>query len=144
MRILLDTEGLLPDIRRAFVVYLASHPRPMSEILSPRPKDIAATYRNAFVGMSREDISLEQLLETRDQLITLVRESLDTDEKRFLLSLKQGEPEWEALGIPHIQDFPALQWKLANIRRMNKDKRQKAIGKLREALGLSSSDGTSM
>ena len=99
MRHLLDAEGLLPKIRRVFVVYLASHDPPMSELLSPRPKDIAATYRNAFVGISREDIPLEQLLETRDQLITVVRESLDADGNRFLLSLKEGEPDWEALGI---------------------------------------------
>ena len=135
VRLLLDTEGLLPKIRRAFVVYLASHDRPMSELLSPRPKDIAVTYRNAFVGMSREDIPLEQLLETRDQLIALVREGLDADEKRFLLSLKQGEPDWGALGIPHLHALPALQWKLKNIHRMAKGKRREALARLREALG---------
>ncbi len=73
--------------------------------------------------------------ETRDQLITLVREGLDADEKRFLLSLKEGEPDWGALGIPHLQDLPALQWKLVNIRRMAKGKRREALGKLRKALG---------
>lgn len=34
----------------------------------------------------------------RYQLMTLVREGLDADEKRFLLSLKEGEPDWGALG----------------------------------------------
>jgi len=40
-----------------------------------------------------------------------------TDES-FLLSLKHGEPNWDVLGIPHLQNLQALQWKFQNIRRM--------------------------
>ena len=55
-------------------------------------------------------------------------------QNRFLLSMKQGEPDWEVLGIPHLRDLPALQWKLQNIRRMNADKRAKMLEKLRRIL----------
>lgn len=54
--------------------------------------------------------------------------------KRFLLSMKQGEPDWDVLGIPHLRNLPALQWKLQNIRRMNADKRAKMLEQLRRVL----------
>ena len=37
---LVKNEGLTSKIRRAFIVYLISHPRPMIEILNPQPKDM--------------------------------------------------------------------------------------------------------
>jgi predicted nucleotidyltransferase component of viral defense system len=36
VQLLLDRTGITPDIRRAFVVYLAGHNRPMHELLQPR------------------------------------------------------------------------------------------------------------
>ena len=35
VKFLLDDTGITPEIRRAFVVYLAGHNRPMNELLSP-------------------------------------------------------------------------------------------------------------
>jgi len=49
---------------------------------------------------------------------------------------KRGEPEWEALGIAHLRELPALQWKLQNIRRMDAGKRMSAVAKLQKALNL--------
>ena len=48
--------------------------------------------------------------------------------------MKQGEPDWDVLEIPHLRDLPALQWKLQNIRRMDSDKRGKMLEKLRRIL----------
>jgi len=48
--------------------------------------------------------------------------------------MKQGEPDWDGLGIPHLRDLPALQWKLQNIRRMDAAKRAKMLEKLRRVL----------
>ena len=66
--------------------------------------------------------------------MTLIREDLDSDEKRFLLSIKRGEPEWDTLGFSHLKELPALQWKLMNIRRMDKRKHAEALDKLKETL----------
>jgi len=134
VRLLLANEGLTPQVRRAFVVYLASHDRPMHELLTPQFKDIAKTYADEFAGMAREEVPLEDLCETREQLVRQIRHDLDADEKRFLLSVKRGEPDWDALGIPHLRDLPALQWKLQNIRRMDDAKRHLALAKLEDAL----------
>jgi predicted nucleotidyltransferase component of viral defense system len=136
VHLLLANEGLTPQIRRAFVVYLASHDRPMHELLAPQFKDIAKVYAAEFAGMARDEVPVEALCETRKQLVALIRAGLDADEKRFLVSVKRGEPEWDALGIAHLQELPALQWKLQNIRRMEEGKRKAALDKLRKALSV--------
>ncbi len=136
VHLLLANEGLTPQVRRAFVVYLASHDRPMHELLDPQFKDIAKVYADEFAGMTRDAVPVQALCETREKLVSLIREELDADEKRFLVSMKQGEPQWDALGIAHLRELPALQWKLQNIRRMEADKRKTALAKLKTALGL--------
>jgi len=134
--LLLENEGITPQVRRAFVVYLASHDRPMHELLDPQFKDIGKVHVDEFAGMAREEVPVEALCETRKRLVVQIRETLDADEKRFLLSMKRGDPEWDTLGIAHIRELPALQWKLQNIRRMTVAKRQTALEKLQKALGV--------
>jgi predicted nucleotidyltransferase component of viral defense system len=41
-------EGITPRICRAFVVYLASHNRPVHEVLFPTPRDITQDYERTF------------------------------------------------------------------------------------------------
>jgi predicted nucleotidyltransferase component of viral defense system len=136
VHLLLANEGLTPQVRRAFVVYLASHDRPMHELLDPKLKDITQVYADEFSGMTHDEVSVQALCETRERLVVLIHAELDSDEKRFLLSLKRGEPEWDALGITHLQKLPALQWKLQNIRRMEEGKREMALEKLQKSLGM--------
>jgi len=132
--LLLNDVGITPDIRRAFVVYLAGHNRPMSELLQPRLKDVAALYDEQFVGMTDHEVLLAELAAVQAELPSLLRHALDDDERAFLISLKRGTPEWNRLGIKHIAQLPALQWKLLNIRRMEKEKHREALRKLEEAL----------
>jgi predicted nucleotidyltransferase component of viral defense system len=111
-------EGLTPEIRRGFVVYLASHNRPMHEVLAPTPRDIDLRYRSSFSGMTAEPVGLEDLLATRERLIADVRIGLDADERAFLLSIAQCAPDWSRLDIEHLHELPALRWKLENLRRL--------------------------
>jgi predicted nucleotidyltransferase component of viral defense system len=134
VRLLLAEEGLTSHVRRAFVVYLASHDRPMHELIDPEFKDIKKVYADEFAGMTREEVTVENLRETRERLVSLIQAGLDADEKRFLLSLKRGEPEWDVLGIAHLRELPGLKWKLQNIRRMEERKRKTALEKLQKAL----------
>ena len=131
---LLQNEGLTPDIRRAFVVYLASHGRPMHELLKPNFKDIAHVYAAEFAGMAREEVPLETLLRAREEIAQLIRAGLSSEERHFLLSMKQGDPDWHSLGIDRLSEFPALQWKLRNIRLMEPSKRAEAVANLRAVL----------
>ena len=40
IKLLLENEGLMQEVRKAFLVYLISHNRPMVELLRPRLKDM--------------------------------------------------------------------------------------------------------
>ncbi len=136
VRLLLENEGLTDEVRRAFVVYLASHDRPMNELLKPKLKDMKPAFEKEFKGMTLEPVDLKQLVETRDQLLHLIPAGLTTPEKKFLMSLKDGEPDWNLLGLPNIERLPGLRWKLENIRQMNPKKRQEQSILLRKVLGL--------
>ncbi len=134
VKLMLESSGITPDIRRAFVIYLAGHSRPIHELLLPALHDIGEEYKNRFRGMARIEASLEELREIQANLAGILVKSLDRDERKFLLSLKKGMPEWKLLGIEHISRLPALQWKLINIRKMDTEKRRAALKRLSEVL----------
>ena len=136
VHLLLKSEGLKPEIRKAFIVYLISHPRPMVEILSPQRKDIRDIFEKEFKGMIAENIIFEALEITRNDLIAILRQDLAPDERRFILSVKQGQPRWDLLNLEGIKDLPAVKWKLLTIARMDPSKHQKAVRKLRDFLGV--------
>jgi len=136
VHLLLKSQGLKPEIRKAFIVYLVSHPRPMVEILSPQKKDISDIFEKEFKRMIAEDIASELLEKTRDELVAIIRKELTSDERRFIVSIKQGQPLWGLLELEGIQDLPAVKWKLLNISRMDSTKHQKAVHKLRDYLGV--------
>lgn len=108
----------------------------MVEILSPQQKDISDIFEKEFKGMIAKDIGFELLETTRDELVAIIREELTTDERRFILSIKQGQPLWDLLEREGIKDLPAVKWKLMNISRMNPTKHRKAVHKLRDYLDV--------
>lgn len=107
--------GITPEIRRAFVVYLASHNRTLHEVLFPTPKDIRLAYEGSFDGMTTEPVTLDTLLETRERLFHDLPAALDANEREFLLTLVRAEPNWKLLGIPHLEELPAIRWRLQNL-----------------------------
>ena len=54
-------EGVTEGIRRAFVVYLAGHNRPIHEVLFPNLRNIEQEFRETFVGMTAEEVALDTL-----------------------------------------------------------------------------------
>jgi hypothetical protein len=113
-------EGITEGIRRAFVVYLASHNRPVHEVLFPSLRDIRQEFEHNFAGMTAEPIELDALLAARDRMMRELQQGLDVDERRFLLSLVAAEPEWSLLGLPHLEQLPGPRWKLQNLERLRK------------------------
>jgi predicted nucleotidyltransferase component of viral defense system len=136
VHLLFENEGIDEQTRKAFLVYLISHPRPIVEVLNPTLLDIGHTFENEFKGMTSIDIELMELLATRKTLVASLRASITEDEKQFLLSLKMGKPEWDQLGLKSVENFPAVKWKLLNIRKMEKTKHKKSIEKLRNYLEI--------
>lgn len=132
--LLLDNEGLSRELVVAFMVYLIGHNRPMAELLDPRPQPIVDIYEAEFKGMAFEEVALETLEATLPRLVEALHSNLTDADKAFLLSFKEGKPNWEYLGIEHIEQLPSVRWKLLNLDRMGKKKRQEAIGNLEAVL----------
>lgn len=61
VRDLLANEGISDELRRAFLVYLISHNRPMAEVLAPTHKPLAEEFERGFVGMTQENVELADL-----------------------------------------------------------------------------------
>ena len=137
IKLLLEDEGKISArLSSAFAIYLASHRRPMHELLNPGFNDISDSYEKNFRGMSRVGVSLAELQEVQHKLPGLVVKSLSDNDKKFLVSVKTAEPDWGLLPLSHIQGLPALKWKLINIRKMPGDKHRQSLAALRKVLGM--------
>lgn len=138
IKILLENEGLTEEVKQAFLVYLVSNPRPMSELLDPsaNQEDFSKNFTTSFSGMTQFDVTCDELFATRNQLIHGILRSLTNNERQFLLSIKSGEPDWSLLPISSLENFPAIEWKLVNIRKMDKQKRTLALEKLKNILEI--------
>ena len=134
VKLLLDDTGITPEIRRGFVVYLAACNRPMHELLAPQLHNMADAYNGEFQGMARIELPLGDLEAVQRDLAPALVSSLDDDERRFLLSMKAGDPDWDILAFENLQAMPALQWKLINIRKMDKAKRADQLRALQDIL----------
>ncbi len=136
IKILLENEGITKKIKNTFIVYLISHPRPISELLSPNFKDISDVFRAEFTGMCETSVLVEELESTRNTLLKNMLKNLTDNDKHFLLSIKQNKPNWALFEIDHIHELPAVKWKLMNISRMGKKKHTMAIENLEKALEI--------
>ena len=134
VKFLLENESISEKLKDAFIVYLLGHPRPMSEVIKPRLKDIEAIYHSEFKGMTIDEVSLESLLETRNEMITKLHGALTDKDKQFLLAVKRGDADWNSFVLPEVQYLPAIQWKLHNLDQMQADKRKQSLDALRVAL----------
>ena len=134
IHLLLNNEGVSERLKNAFLVYLMSHNRPMAELLAPHLIDIEPLYRTEFNGMTFEPISMKDLEGTLSQLIQKIHGALTDPDRHFLVSFKKGEADWSTFPIPDVKRLPAIQWKMLNLNRMDRTKRQKAIIKLEKVL----------
>lgn len=135
IKLLLKNEGFTEGIRKAFIVYLVSHDRPMIELLEPGRLNIEKIFETEFKGMeTEEEVALSDLITAREMLIGLFKTSLTEDEKKFLLSFKGKQPDWTLLGLEGMQKLPAVKWKLHNLNKMQSEKHNKAYLKLEKYL----------
>jgi hypothetical protein len=117
-------------------VYVVSHDRPMAEVLAPARRDISAEYKRGFEGMVNEPVSLNDLLKAREDLIRELGGNMPEAHRRFLLSVKSGEPDWALLDFPGIKDLPAVRWKLENLAKLGAERRAQLLKSLTEVLGV--------
>ena len=134
VRELLANEGISDELRRAFVVYMISHDRPMSEVLSPPRKDSATEFERNFAGMTNEPVALDDLVAAREAIIDTMVGHMPDEHRRFLVSFKRGEPDWTLLGLPGVADLPAVKWRQLNLDKLSADVRAREVGKLERVL----------
>jgi predicted nucleotidyltransferase component of viral defense system len=134
VRDLLANEGISDELRRAFIVYLLSHDRPMAEIIDTNLKDISNEYNRGFVGMTDHDVPLEALLGARQEMIDSLIGNMPVEHRRFLISFERGEPDWPLIGLPHAKNLPAVRWRQQNLDRLDKAKRDALIARLQNVL----------
>ncbi|MCG8074146.1 MAG: nucleotidyl transferase AbiEii/AbiGii toxin family protein [Candidatus Thiodiazotropha taylori] len=132
--ILLENDGITSELMELFIVYLISSNRPIAEILAPRLQPLQGVYEQQFQGMSLRTVTVKQLEDVRNSMIETLGHQLTDSHKRFLLSLKSGEPNWDLLKHSHAQELPAVIWKLQNIQSLSTKQREEALSKLRKTL----------
>ena len=61
-------------------------------------------------------------------------------DKKFLISFESGQPEWDGYEFEYFKDYPSVQWKLLNLKKLAKQnplKLQMEVDKLRNLYNLS-------
>lgn len=125
VRLLLDNEGFTDDIKDGFLVALISHMRPISEVISPMFIDQQQAFETQFSGMANIPFSYDVYEQTRIQLVDQIQSKLTNSDRQFLMSFKDGNPDWEKLSVKNASELPAVHWKLQNIERLKHDNPRK-------------------
>jgi predicted nucleotidyltransferase component of viral defense system len=112
---LYEEDGLTDGMIECFVCYLAGHNRPIHEVLFANEIDITSSHANEFLGMTKVPVPLEILLETRRRLFAEIPSMLSGNQRSFLMSLAEAQPDWSLMSCPHLAEMPALRWKLSNL-----------------------------
>lgn len=121
IKLLYENEGLTPALFRTFLIYVASSGRPPNELLRPAPQPLRERFVAEFEGMTAGPISIAQLEEARAKLFTDILAKIDGPAMKFLLSLHDGEPDFDAIGLPQAANLPAVRWKLQNLEKLKKN-----------------------
>lgn len=137
VKLLLENEGLSKEIMTGFLVYLMCHKRPPHELLKPTLQDQTALFDSDFKGMTNISFDYNDFVTTRNTLIEKINANLSSDDKKFLLSFFEGDPDWSLFRESSAQELPAIKWKLINLNKLEPEKRNLQIQFIREILGLS-------
>ncbi len=113
--ILFEQEGITSSIKCGFVVSLLSHNRPMHELLQPTITDNRTTFENQFAGMSLKAFNYDDYEMARKKLVKELHLKLTDRDRKFLVSFKEGNPDWTLFDWSGLETMPAIQWKLKNL-----------------------------
>jgi len=134
VRDLLAEEGIDDALRRAFIVYLISHNRPMAEILAPVRKSLTQEFRRGLIGMTTRTVAIEDLEIARESLIGSIVGLMPEPHRRFLVSFERGQPDWPLLRTPTAIGLPAVCWRQRNLDLLGAEERAKLVAKLETVL----------
>jgi len=104
----------------------------------PSLAELDDAFVKEFEGMTIKAVSLDDLKAARTRLTSDILARLDEKAMRFLLSLHDGEPDFEAIGLPQAADLPAVRWKLLNLQKLKEQNPAKHAEQRREIEGIRS------
>jgi predicted nucleotidyltransferase component of viral defense system len=136
VNLLLAEQGINRALFVGFLTYVLSHPRPIHEVMAPRWKLLNANYQNEFDGMTVDPMDFNTLMATRKAMVTALQAHITAKDCEFLLSFKQGRPDWGLFDEPGAAGLPAIRWKQMNIQKLakNKSKHSEQVANLKMVL----------
>ena len=133
-------EQPLADCREGLIFCLLGSDRPIHESFAPRLIDQREAMENQFDGMTDIKFTYDEFEETRSKLISDVNAMMTEADRHFLVSFELTEQEWDGYEFEYFKDYPSVQWKLLNLKKLAKQKPQKLqeeADKLKQILMLS-------
>lgn len=118
VKLLYENEGLTDALFRTFLIYVASSGRPPHELIRPSLAALDEAFVKEFEGMTTEPVDLNDLKAARRRMTDDLLARLDDNAMRFLLSLHDGQPDFEAIGLPQAAELPAVRWKILNLEKL--------------------------
>ena len=115
---MLEAKLLSDELRKLFLAYLCGGNRPLHEVLYPTLLDQSALFDSHFQGMANQEADLKSLYKARDELISWIHKTLTDDEKDFLISFVEMNPDFSKLGIAGAEKFPSILWKQMNLQKL--------------------------
>lgn len=115
----------LSECREGFIFCLLGSDRPIHESFAPRLIDQREAMENQFEGMTDIPFTYEEFEVTRAKLINDVKSMMSETDKRFLISFELGQPEWDGYEFKYFKDYPSVQWKLLNLKKLAKQNPKK-------------------
>lgn len=136
-RDLFDCRGITSDdfnvVKNGFMLCLLGSDKPIIESLNPNSIDQREALDNQFEGMTDEPFSYEDYQNARLNLIEIVNHGLTEEDKDFLISFEDGNPDWSKCCAGDLSEYPSVRWKLMNISKLkskNPSKHKEGIDKL--------------
>ena len=122
----------LSECREGLIFCLLGSDRPIPESFAPRLIDQREAMENQFAGMTDIPFTYEEFEETRAKLINDVKSLMTEADKKFLISFESGQPEWDGYEFEYFKNYPSVQWKLLNLKKLAKQNLQKLLEEAEE------------
>lgn len=90
-------------------------------------------------GMTDMTFSYEEYEKTREELHEYVIDGLNDNDKRFLVSFEEGNPDWSLCAAADLSIYPSVQWKMLNLQKLanlNPAKLGENVKRLKTAFGM--------
>lgn len=102
-------------VKNGFMLCLLGSDKPIIESLNPNLINQQDALDNQFEGMTDEPFNYEDYLNARLNLIEVVNHGLTDEDKDFIISFEEGNPDWSKCCAGDLSEYPSVKWKIQNI-----------------------------